>query len=322
MGLSIHLEDLKNDASLRETFWPPTAGDPFDSDNWANLKTRFPIEYMMVLDHSGSMLSFGRWESAVSAANILANTLVTLRDPAFDDKVGVVTFSSNCSNHAPQSAVAKRLSSVTGTFPGDYIGNPPAIVAPVPNNCTPIGAGLKLAFGPTALDIGNAAKKTERVALLLSDGLHNSPPAEVPLEPGDIIPGDPCPLNWDPCPAFVPNVQVNVVAVGSDTTVPVTLLDNIRKRYAGSVFPNSYNISPDPEPLKEFFLGTLDDVYKVNSIPLNGGTTNQFDLNTNERRLIVVLSWDDRARPRTRRGAPSSSTARRIGTTTFNTPVL
>jgi len=92
--------------------------------------------------------------------------------------------------------------------------------------------------------------------------------------------------SWD-----VSRVQVNAIAVGSDTDVDTVLINRIKDRFAGQIFPPIYNISSDPEALKLFFINSLQDLFQVNLIPVNGGTTNQFTLNTAERKLIVLLSW-------------------------------
>jgi hypothetical protein len=296
MGLSIYVKDTPLGGFPAEDFWPapPMGGDPFSPSTWADLKTRYPIEYMLVLDQSGSMLSLNRWVSAKNAANILANTLVALRDPGFVDKIGLITFKSDCFTDADTTTMPNGLAAVPSSFPGGYVSAPD----PLPVNCTPIGNGLNKAFSNSALQVvSNPSKQAERVVLLLSDGFHNSPSAQVPLLPSHLLGADPCPAtpSWNPCPpSTVRSVQVNTVAVGSDASVDTSLLTNIKNRFAGQIFPSTYNIAGDPEALKQFFIDSLDDIYQVNSIPLNGGT-NEFTLNTGERKLVVILSWSNPA---------------------------
>jgi hypothetical protein len=292
MGLSIYVKDQPTGAGFpNEIFWPITAGDPFDPSTWADFKTRNPIEYMMVLDQSGSMLDSNKWNSATNAANILANTLVALKDASFADQVGLVTFASNCSNDAPKSVIANSIATIPSGFPGKYVN----ATNPDPNNCTPIIDGINLAFGSNqgALQlVSDPNKPAERVVLLLTDGLHNSPRSEVPPLPSHLI-YDPCPSGaWGPCPGgTVSRVQANAVAVGSDADVDTVLINRIKARFAGQIFPPIYNISSDPEALKSFFINSLQDLFQVNLIPADGAGTNQFTLNTAERKLIVLLSW-------------------------------
>ena len=262
------------------------------SNQWADLKSRYPIEYMMVLDQSGSMLSFDRWVSAKKAANVLANTLFALKDAGFIDQLGMVTFKSDCTTNADTTTLPQGLANLPNAFPGDYLAGTPD---PGINNCTPIGKGLAKAFegGAGSLQVNSQPnKQAERIVLLLSDGFHNSPPADVPLTPAATT-YDPCPgtMSWNPCPAdIVQRVQVNTIGLGSDTSVDTSRLTDIKNRYNGSIFGATYNLADltQTEALKQFFISSLDDVFQVNSIPLVG---NEFTLNTAERKLIVILSW-------------------------------
>ncbi len=262
-----------NADSSDETTWPDPAPAPA---NYANIKSRYPIEYMVVLDKSGSMLDESRWTNAKSAANILANMLFALKDGYFDDRVGLVTFSSDCFTNANTTTIPNALA-VQTMFPGSYVlGGDPS-----PNNCTPIGWGLDAAFGASALRIVQEPnKEAQRVVLLLSDGFHNTPTST--LLPADLLGGaaDPCPAipGWNQCPpATVHKVQVHTVALGNDATVDTGLLTNIKNRFAGQRFQGGnsafYNItSPgNPDLLKQFFISTLDDIFHVNSIAPGDG---------------------------------------------------
>jgi opacity protein-like surface antigen len=292
MGLTIHVVDTPTGGGFpAESFWP-AASNSFNPDDWADVKTRYPVEFVMVLDQSGSMLSANRWPSAKQAANILANTLVAFRDPAFADKMGLVTFASNCSNDADLTQNANALLPVPGAFVGSYV----TAVDPLPNNCTPIGNGLNRAFGNNYLKVvSEPNRQAERQVLLLSDGWHNSPPAHLPKLLPQHLDYKPCnPLgSWTTCPPGTNHLaQVHTVAVGSDSSVDTMLLDDIKNRFSGQRFPSIYNISGDAEALKLFFVDALQDVFQINRI---GGdmlaTPGDFTLNTKERKLVILLSW-------------------------------
>src|ERR1051326_7692561 len=291
MGMLVYVRNQPTGpGSILEDLFP--AGATEDTNSWSDLKTRLPIEYMMVLDQSGSMLSFDRWVSAKKAANVLANTLFALKDANYIDQLGMVTFKSNCTTDADTTNLPQALANLPGGFPGDYLAGTPD---PLSNNCTPIGKGLAKAFeggAGTLLVNSQPNKQKERIVLLLSDGFHNSPPADVHLAPAATA-YDPCPgtMSWNPCPAdIVQRVQVNTIGLGSDTSVDTSRLTDIKNRYNGSIFGATYNLADltQTEALKQFFISSLDDVFQVNSIPLVG---NEFTLNTAERKLLRILSW-------------------------------
>jgi len=270
-----------------QTSWP----SPFPATpaTWANLKTRYPIEYMITLDQSGSMLSQSKWDNAKTAANFLANTMALLRDATyFEDKVGVVTFSWNNAANTDQTTTPKPLALISAFPLGNYIDASPAVLPPQFNYFTPIGKGLDEAFKATNLNVTVPieTRERERVVLLLSDGLHNRPTSDVPLLPAHLT-YNPCGApNWDPCTTS--NVQVNTVAFGEPGGVDEALLTNIKNRFAG--VGTTYNISSSPEDLKEFFISSLDELYQMN-LAFSGASGTEFTVNAGERELVVILSW-------------------------------
>jgi outer membrane protein W len=270
-----------------------SGGDETVPANWGNMKTRYPIHYMICLDQSGSMLSNSRWNHAKTAANFLATTMAIVgHDPYFEDRLGVVTFSWNNSANTDQTSVPKPLGTIP-TFPAaNYVDAAPAVVPPQGHYYTPIGRGLDSSF--SALNVGVVEKK-DKVVLLLSDGMHNRPKTptnEVPLLP-TYLSYDPCSgtPNWNTCPAGTDSdVRVSTIAFGNPGTAAEDLLTNIKNRFFGE--GTSYNISSDPEDLKEFFLSSLEDLYEMNMIYSGPGPSN-FNVNANEGRIIVILSWSN-----------------------------
>lgn len=286
MGIGVQVED--NPAG-NIAVWPANFNNLSPATTWANLKTRYPIEYMIVLDQSGSMLSQNKWNDAKKAANFMANAMAILRDATyFTDKIGVVTFSWNCSGNTNETTTPKPLAAILAFPLGNYTDAAPAVGSPL--NCTPIGQGLDAAFAA----LGTGAEETQRVVLFLSDGLHNEPdgfpagePDNVPLLPGHLS-YNPCALDdWAVCASSV--VQVNTVALGQDWGVDTGLLTNIKNAFTGE-FDSTYNITTDVEVLKETFISSLDNLYQMN-LASSGPSGAEFTVDPNNRKLIVILSW-------------------------------
>lgn len=256
--------------------------------SWTNLKTRHPIDFVIALDQSGSMLSQDKWTSAKRAADFFANTMAALGDPTyFADRIGLVTFSWLCSG-GDQTTLEKPLGAV-GAFPvGTYTTG---VGDPQPNFCTPIGEGLAEAFAALKASQSDESVQKERGVLLLSDGLQNRPdPTFTPASTGY----DPCPAEADfnPCPADTDsNVPVSTVAFGEgDWQVDTDLLSAIRGRYMGA-FATTYDLTPDVEELKESFINGLEDFYTTNLV--YSGAPAAFPLVAGNDKLVVIASWTD-----------------------------
>lgn len=290
MGLYIQVFD--NDA-LSAGHYPASALAINDVGDWANLKTRYPIDYMIVLDYSGSMLSQSKWDNAKRAADFFANTMSILSDASgFDDRLGLVTFNWPCFDVADATKTEKDLAPI-GAFPvGEYTNG---IVDPASDNCTPIGAGLAKAFGVPNLNATETDETTqkERGVLLLSDGLQNRPGSTfLPTDTGY----DPCPMeaDWNACAMGTEsNVPVSTVAFGEgDWSVDTDLLQDIQTRYLGT-FATTYNLSTNVEDLKEAFIDGLEDFYTTNLS--YAGALNDFVIIPGNDKLIAIVSWSTAA---------------------------
>jgi hypothetical protein len=285
LGFGIQAEDKPTEDLA---VWPANFAESNPGTSWANLKTRFPIEYLVTLDRSGSMLDQDKWTNAKKATNFLANTMAILRDPLyFDDKLGVVTFTTHtypsydCDASADATVVAKPLASL-GPFPlGNYADAAPGVGSP--ENCTPIGRGLDKAFSTLGT---SSTAEFQRVTLLMSDGIHNTPSSQVPLVPA-YLSYQPCGGAWGACSSSV--IQVNTVALGQDSGVDTALLDEIKSYYSGAL-GSTYNITTDVELLKQSFIDSLDNLFQMN-LAASGASGTEFTVDPNNRKLIVILSW-------------------------------
>lgn len=285
-GFFVFVTDVGNPGHV----FPAGATQP-NPNTWAKLKTRYPIDYMIVLDQSGSMLSQDKWGQAKQAANLFANTMALLGDPHFDDRLGLVTFSWHCSGD-DRTETAKGLGSV-GAFPlGAYTDAAPAVDPPQSSFCTPIESGMDSAFAAGNLDASQSddATQRERAMLLLSDGLHNRPMSSSQFVP-DSLDYDPCPgtVAWNECPMdTVTNVEVNTVAFGEgDWGVDTGLLGQIATRFMGT--SPRYDLSP-PDDLRETFLTALEPLYSTN-LAHAGGLVGVPVSEGNEK-LIAIVAWD------------------------------
>lgn len=277
-------------------FLYPTGATVGNQEAWADLKTRYPLDYMIVLDRSGSMLSNERWEQAKTAADIFANTMAALVEPShFADRIGVVGFNWPCFGTSDGTATDKALAPV-GVLPGDYIDTPPEVESPESDFCTPIGEGLNTAFLASNLNASDpdTTQQHERAVLLLTDGLHNRPSEDVPLLPSHLTYPLCNPTNaWGACPAGTEsNVAVNTVGFGVTGSVSEELLSDIQIRFGGA-FSTSYSLSPTPQELVASFLGGLGEFYDADEV-YDGVPTGSFTLLEGNEKLIVIQTWPDR----------------------------
>lgn len=268
--------------------WPLNFDSTNPATSWANLKNRYPIDFMIVIDQSGSMLSQSKWDNAKKAANFLVNTMSVFRDPTyFVDRIGSVTFSWLCAgSNQTETPDGKGLSQV-GPFPvGNYTDAAPALTPPESNFCTPIGEGLEEAFRVTNLDANQSTGDAEkqRGVLLLSDGLQNRPNSTfLPADTGY----QGCSNNWNACSES--NVEVNTVAFGEgDWAVDTDLLTDIKNHYAGATDSN-FNLTPNIEDLKQAFISSLENFFLLNLA--SAGAPGNFTVDDGEHKLAVILSW-------------------------------
>jgi len=304
LGIGIQVESNAGGSLNDSAVWPRSfiSGDP--ANTWANLKTRYPYDFMIVLDKSGSMLDQEKWEHAKKATNFLANTMPLFVEPSyFEDRLGLVGFLWPCSSSSDGSGVDIPLTTVSSSFPGDITA---PVSPPISNNCTPIGEGLLTAFNEMNTGLSVEVER-QRIALLLSDGKHNRPTDKVPLVADHMQcvstnnpPGcyDPCPgfddgTGWGTCPGDVEsNINVSTIAFGHDSGVDPDLLTAIKNRYLGQ-FETTYDISDNQFQIIEKFIDTLDEMYEMDfpTPPVDVGTS--FPVAEGNEKLVVVGAWEN-----------------------------
>ena len=96
-----------------------TVSDTTPND-WDDLVLRYPIDYAVVLDHSGSMLATdgladNRWIRAKRAANLFVATLGLFKDPAINDQVGASQYSWTCGNNDPSADLTGAITGIGTT---------------------------------------------------------------------------------------------------------------------------------------------------------------------------------------------------------------
>ena len=123
--------------------------DQTQADDWANLKLRYPIDYALVLDFSGSMLATdtltdNRWVRAKRAADLFVAGLGLVNDDTcgggscFDDNIYASQYSWSCSD---DTALGDTTGGITGVSLGPTsIPTPPVGTSSFMGNWLP-GSG-------------------------------------------------------------------------------------------------------------------------------------------------------------------------------------
>ena len=294
----------RNSVAGGQGIWPLTANAI--PSTWANLITRQPVDYVLVVDQSGSMSGAHKWPSLKQAVDNFALVLSKAKDPELDglypavSKAAVVTNGDRLGMARFTSALAAWSNVVTGLGP-----IPPAPVSfsaaltTGPGGGTPIAAGLNQAFAMFdggAPTFGNALRT--RIVMLLSDGMHNTPNPTINLTPGTTD------LTYFPSVCGLQSlVRVSTVAIGTDATVDGAKLSGIKNCYRlsgtdpGAASSSTYN-TVDPvggateaeltAKLTKFFIQAIEPHFQWNSINEDGSS---FDINAGDRRLLLFAFW-------------------------------
>ena len=281
------------------------------ADLWANLKLRYPIDYGLIMDFSGSMLALdgfpaevgNRWQRAKRAADLFHAVSALFKDNFLDDKIAIMQYAWTCGNNADAGNLSGNLQGGVTTNPQDIPATPPtgttsltgAAVDPAPSNCTPIQQGLTQAlesaagishpgmYGAVTVDPNDPKSKRDRILVLLSDGLHNMPSSALGFTPATA--GDPFSTDEKTL------VHVRTVALGPDGKVGTDLLNAISNAFkAGGAEHAKYNNPLTfPDLVNAYFesIATAINVNKVDDISL----TNSFLPGEGEK-LVLIGVWN------------------------------
>jgi hypothetical protein len=299
MGAATLAMDFNTGAAVNGR-WPATATSV--PNTWANVVTRQPIDFVILADQSGSM-SGAKWASLKRAGDNFALVLSKVKDnidaeytgigvTGGGDRLGLANFT--WTGGADHSSTVVPLAAIPAS-PGGFTGGLPAS----PGGSTPIAGGLNRTFvmfnnAPT---FGGLPRT--RVVMLMSDGMHNEPSTTIDFATQGVS------LNYLPSPCGNNSlVRVNTIAVGSDATVDVSKLNQIKSCYAGSTFlkpdgatVNTYNTADPAEgqltaQLTKYFVQTLLPYYHWNTINTTGA---DFTINAGDRRVLLFAFWDNKA---------------------------
>lgn len=298
--LGMHIRVITFNQSPGAGTYPAGVATP-QINSWTNLKTRNPLNYVLLLDQSGSMnkkidpLST-RWQAAKTASDIFVQLMHAVRSPDFNDQVGLRTYywEAECINGEYVYIINENgfmepiwfcHEDVTGEYVSEeeslallgtitFDGYTDSITPPLHNPGrdwrTPIKRGLNSAF--TTLGSG----EREKVILLISDGFHNMPSDDYGEEPYEF------PNNTGP-----EDFQINTIALGPDESVGTALLEDIKNEFFG--FGASYISALGRKELIDAFVENLFPYFYLNRVAVS--PLGHFDVNLSESKLIVMLVW-------------------------------
>jgi hypothetical protein len=250
--------------------WPAAGcgGAPANAPlGWGHIKLRYPIDYALSLDNSGSMLALDgtpqdRWTRAKRAADLFVATLGLFRSDLFDDRVSVSQYSWDCFNDGPSGNKTGAVSGVTASAQsiplpppsGSFLQN--NTTGPAGNNCTPIKDGLDYALSS---QLGPMNPRRDRIVLLMSDGFHNTPNSTVPG------------FNNDPASYFGAAekqvTQVRTVALGPDGSAGSDLLHKLSVGFAGGLLLDAkFNQVTSFQELLSAYLESLQAPLSINRV--------------------------------------------------------
>ena len=266
-----------------QAFYPAGGGFETDPADWANLKLRYPIDYALVLDFSGSMLALdgladNRWARAKRAADLFVAGLGLFLDDScggsscLDDRIFASQYNWACGD---DTASGDGTGAITGVPLGPTAVPPPPTGSgssfmagnasdPPGNNCTPIRRGLDFAINDsTQLDYPSSSTtdKRDRIVVLLSDGFHNKPSTQpfTPFAPDNPATVFAAPIGDD-------FTRVRTVALGPDGTSGTDLLSAIAVDFGGAAAVPGYNMTQSFSELLAAYLDTLQEPLTVNQV--------------------------------------------------------
>ncbi|MFB0561084.1 MAG: right-handed parallel beta-helix repeat-containing protein [Candidatus Lokiarchaeia archaeon] len=223
-----------------------------------------PLDCILLLDQSGSMLIEGKWDSVKSACNVLASALSDINCTTTLLRLGLITFART---GAEDTHVWYPLSDL----PVDLAHFSSSLGSPLPPWMTPMGEGLDQARE----QFGSPDDDRRKYIFLLSDGKTNC--------------GRPPNLIY---PTFEQRINVYSVGFGDDSIDPEMLSEISNATLGDYVLTRSL----DNLDLKRFFLNSLANPLGI-GIVVNtcGSGVTTFPINEDESKMLVLIGWEDAA---------------------------
>ncbi len=256
-----------NPADVAARITVENGGDPeptLDFLPFKQVPEPVPLDCILLLDQSGSMLEEGKWDSAKSACNVLASALSDINCATALLRLGLITFARTGEEN---THVWYPLSDL----PEDPAHFSASLGSPLSRWWTPMGEGLDRAreqFG--SLDDGR-----RKYIFLLSDGKTNCG-----RSPNVIY------------PTFMQRINVYSVGFGDDSIDP-EMLSEVSNATLGDY---ALTRSLDNLDLKRFFLNSLANPLGIGIVvnTCESGVTT-FPLNEGESKMLVLIGWEDAA---------------------------
>lgn len=231
-----------------------------------------PRDVMVVVDRSGSMT--GNTDSGLTKMDEARDAValfVSMVRQADGDQVGLVSFSG-------ASKLDFGLADVNAGSVASMVGPPieSSIVGAMnADGTTTIGGGLQQALGQFAPIAGR-----DRVILLLTDGIENTPPMISDIE-GDLA-----------------GVRLCIVGYGDETNLDGPRLAGLAIDHDGS-----YTVASDELALKKFFVSCFGEIFDFPplmdpefTMPAGVDVSDSFPFQVcGESVITAVCGWDDRA---------------------------
>jgi hypothetical protein len=223
-----------------------------------------PLDSIILLDQSSSMLVEGKWEAARSAVNVFSTALSKINCNNSNLKLGLMTFAKT---ETTSTVLWKPLAALPQN-PAHFADELPE---PELHWGTPLGKGLIEA----KKQLEPLTDGRRKYIFLLSDGKSNTGTPPVLVYPGF-------------------NQLINVYSIGfGDDSIDPEMLSEISDGTLGDYYLTG---STDNLDLKRFYLYSLSTPLGI-SIVINtresGVTT--FPINEGESKMLVMIGWEDAA---------------------------
>jgi Trypsin-like peptidase domain/von Willebrand factor type A domain len=233
-----------------------------------------PFDVMLVMDRSGSMADPGMTpgRTKMEEARDAASLFVQLVRANAGHRLGMVSFSTTATR-PPESA----LGGVDAAKKAELVGPSPyttgRIGALSPTAATSIGDGLAVATG-----VLTPPGTNQRVILLMTDGLQNTPPTIESVEAG------------------LGSVRLVAIGFGAESDLDSALLSHVARSHNGL-----YTRANDGLHLKKFFSLAFGDIFEAGALadpelvlPANQTETPEQPFAVcEEERLTAIVGWDD-----------------------------